>query len=386
MSFTCNVCASDTLAHLYTLDDSAVDSLRSTGAQETRIGFCTTCGHTITEPLKNVEEFYDKSYNILTGSEDEDQLLKIVDGIKIFRSDFQVDTLMKAVDFRPGMRVLDYGCAKAATLKKLLAKCAVTPFTFDVSDNYRPFWEGTIAPENQATHHLPASWNGTMDVVYSFFCLEHVAEPVAAMKAKFDLLKEGGTCYFVVPNFHTNVADVLVLDHINHFAECSLHYAMALAGFSHIHIDGTTQAGWWIVNAQRSGTATATLPSPTEITQASESAHRITRYWKTITDGIEQLSVAAGTHTAIYGAGFYGTYAALHLPKSVAIDCFIDANSFLQGTTHLGKAVLAPAQLPANVTKLLVALNPAHARKTMAAIDAWKSRDLSYEFIFQDDA
>src|SRR5690349_7221948 len=61
----------------------------------TWVYFCGTCGHLETPPLDNLESYYDTDYNILTDSDDEDQLYQSVDGQKAFRADFQLETLLK---------------------------------------------------------------------------------------------------------------------------------------------------------------------------------------------------------------------------------------------------------------------------------------------------
>jgi SAM-dependent methyltransferase len=383
MSFHCNLCGASGLEKIHALDTASITQQRTAHIQETALWFCTACGHTITEPLKNVEDYYSLQYNFLTGSEDEDHLLKVVGEEKIFRSDYQADILSQAVDLQPGMRILDFGCAKAATLKKLLQRLAIVPFVFDVSDMYQPFWNTFVPAQNQATHTIPEPWRGTMDVVCSFFCLEHVVDPVAILRTKFELLKEGGSCYFVVPNFHTNIADLLVLEHVNHFAPCSLRYALEKAGFSGIAIDGAAQPGWIMVKAVRKNSHSApAFPPRVEVDAAAHISRATAHYWQQTTRKLKDFRADSGKPIAIYGAGFYGTYAAFHLNPAVTVACFVDQNSFLQGTTYLEKPVLAPAQLPEGITQLLVALNPAYAKATVAAMDMWKGRGLHYEFIF----
>ena len=377
----CMICSGADLDTIYRLDARAINSLGTAQGEETDIYNCHTCGHTLTAPFTNVADFYARDYNILTGSVDEDQLLKIVDGEKIFRSDFQADMLMQRIPLTHGMRVLDYGCAKAQTLKKLLTRADITPFTFDVSANYQPFWQGVIPQENQSLHTLPTAWDGTMDVVCSFFCLEHVEAPMAAFAAQHRLLKEGGTCYFVVPNFHTNVADLLVFDHINHFTDCSIRYALASTGFSDITLDSTMQAGWWLISATKGTKDERTLPAPAAIAASNAHGKDIAAYWNRVTQQLQQLSTT--DEVAIYGAGFYGTYAKLHLDPSIKVRCFIDQNKFLQGTTHMERPVLAPADLPRDVQHVMVALNPRTGRNIIAQIDAWKSLPLTFTYGFE---
>ena len=54
-----------------------------------------------------------------------------------------------------------------------------------------------------------------MDLISSFFTLEHVSSPNNFISQIYPLLKEGGIFYCVVPNIYKNFADLIVADHIN---------------------------------------------------------------------------------------------------------------------------------------------------------------------------
>jgi SAM-dependent methyltransferase len=384
MSGNCNICGHTALEKIYVLDDKSVNSLMTYDARHTDVWFCSGCGHTMTTPLADLGAFYGEDYHIHANSEEEDQLLKIIDGKKIFRSDLQAETLMQKIGFAEGMRVLDFGCAKAATLKKVMKQHAIVPFVFDVSHHYQTFWDGYFAKDHQAIGDLPDSWLGSMDVVCSFFCIEHVADPGGILKTKYSLLKEGGTVYFVIPNLRKNVADLLVLDHINHFAPCSLRYAMEQAGFSNIMLDESVNDGWFVVTAVRREAAAPApaVPTQSDIAAAGQVSKTIAGDWKRVTDNISSYRVPGNVPIAIYGAGFYGSYTLLHLDPSVQVACFVDQNTFLQGSEHMGKIVVAPETLAADITHVLVAINPVHAKAAMESIVAWKDRAITYEFIY----
>jgi hypothetical protein len=83
----------------------------------------------------------------------------------------------------------------------------------------------------------------------------------------------------------------------------------------------------------------------------------------------------------VYGAGFYGNFVAASLAHPASIACFVDQNPHLQGRQVMDRPVLAPADLPAGLRAVVVGLNPRAARPIIAAIDAWKGRDLDLFFL-----
>ncbi|WP_336139700.1 hypothetical protein, partial [Klebsiella pneumoniae] len=67
--------------------------------------------------------FYDTEYDILVNSEEEDQIYAVENGQKIFRADHQVALFQKKLQLLGGLhegaRVVDFGCAKSATMRLL---------------------------------------------------------------------------------------------------------------------------------------------------------------------------------------------------------------------------------------------------------------------------
>jgi hypothetical protein len=126
----CNVCKKAFDNAVYSSHhDISITSLFQTLPGRTTVYFCANCTHIQTVELKNIDNFYDKEYKLLVASDEEDQIYCIRDGEKVFRYDHQVETLVKLLDIPEGARVLDYGCAKATTLKKLIERSSdIAPY------------------------------------------------------------------------------------------------------------------------------------------------------------------------------------------------------------------------------------------------------------------
>lgn len=381
----CNVCANSSLSCIYeSPDDLSITTMNRLISGKTRLYFCEQCGHLQTSELPNLVEYYAQEYAINLASEEEDQLYKMVDGKPVYRAEHQAAILMAKVKFAAGCRVLDYGCAQSPTLKKVLtAHPDIEPFLFDVTDKYVALWQKFPKMPQWAVHQPNSAWNGSMDVVLSFYALEHVAnlgEAIGNIKA---LLKPGGTFYFLVPNVYQNTADFIVADHINHFSESALRVLLQSQGFENIEIDDESHEAAFVVSAQLAGGRVRVERAVTaHIEVYRQAALEMADYWKNIVGKIQAFEASIGTGlAAVYGAGFYGSFIALTMKHFERTQCIVDQNKHLQGTQLHGKKIISPDELPENVTHLLVGMNPRNARANIETIAAWKNRKLTTLFL-----
>ncbi len=362
----CIICTEPLGAPVYeSAKPVSITSLCQVLGGRTRVWHCTNCSHTQTEPLPALEKFYAEDYHILTANEEEDQLYELRNGQKIFRTEHQVATLLEKLDLPSNAQVLDYGCGKASTLKALCGRRDdLVPYVFDVGEQYQSFWDKFVPPENQAIDEAPASWSGQMDVVISFFALEHVAAPKAFVAEAHRLLREGGTFYFLVPNVFSNTADLVVADHVNHFSKGSLHRLLADAGFNVRKIDDTAHNSAWVGVAEK----TVANAEPSLVTVADK-VNVMAEYWNEFGVRVRAFENASDGEAAIYGSGFYGTFIHTRLERPETVACFLDQNPHRQKHTLLEKPILAPEKLPETVRRLYVGLNPGVARDEIVAAD-----------------
>lgn len=384
----CNVCSAPLPEPVFrSACRSSLTSLCEIRPDETVVRFCQNCGHTQTDELTNAAEFYDQDYRILVDSDDEDQLYEIRDGKQIFRLEHQTDLALQKVKLPPAASVLDFGAAKAASLKKLVDRRPdLTPHVFDVSQMYQGFWNQFIPKVQQACYTLPADWTGRFDLVTSWFVLEHVADLSAALADVYRALKPGGRYLVTVPNVFANTADFVVVDHVNHFSAASLRHLLLQAGFTNVQIDIQSYRAALVVTAtrpDRSRSQPAVPRNAGEIAEAQQAVTDTARFWQNITHHIRNQEAALTDHQprAIYGAGFYGSYILTQLAHPEQISCLVDANEYLWGTERFGKPVLGPADLPSDVRTVFAGLNPAAARDIVANIGEWKDRDLNFLFL-----
>ncbi|MBC8123826.1 MAG: methyltransferase domain-containing protein [Gemmatimonadaceae bacterium] len=349
--------------------------------EKTEVFFCSTCSHLQTTEISDLQGYYDTIYKILIDSEEEDQLYSIEGNIKVFRVEHQAKTLLEKIDLIQGARVLDYGCAKAATMKCLSrTRPDLKLYLYDVSSMYVPFWERFIQSSHWSTYTIEQAWFDSFDVVTSFFALEHVASPVEMLSNVLRLLKPGGVFYCIVPNVYTNIADFVVLDHVNHFSDASLLRLFNACGFVETTIDDASHRGAFVVVARKPDGASSGVPEPSA-NGLNQQCHAIAAYWSDITQRIAAFEADnQGTPSIIYGSGFYGTFLAACLTNLDLVYCFVDRNPFRQGKTLLDKPIVSPEELPDKPFPIYVGLNPSIARQSIEDIRQWQGRPYSYFF------
>jgi SAM-dependent methyltransferase len=383
----CNLCSNPLADKLYESGTArSLTSLCTVYDGPTQVYFCNGCGHVQSVEIDNIDEYYDSDYDILVESEEEDQIYEVLNGVNIYRTEHQVGTLLDKIELPPGTKILDYGCAKSSTMRALIGKNpGLRGYLFDVSDRYIPFWKKFLSEDRWATYAIPQTWDGQFDVVTSFFSLEHMARPQDALRQISRVLRTNGIFYGIIPNVFTNTADMIVVDHVNHFTRVSLNYLLRSNGFEVLELDGSSHRGALIFKARKepSHPVAEDAPVPKEVREVFEEARRIAQFWKDIGTKVMDFErlIPAVERLAIYGAGFYGGFIASCLQNSERIVCIIDQNPFLHGKKRNGVLVVSPTDLPGEIDTILIGLNPRHAKKLIDDIQAFKARNLNYFFM-----
>lgn len=383
----CHVCEGTDMHLLYEMQSGlALTSLGETYSAPTRVWICRACSHAQTDEMAQVEQYYADQYNILCASEEEDQVYELRDARPVYRTEHQLAELQNKLSLATGARVLDYGCAKSSTMQALQSvRADLQIHLFDVSESYRSFWARFLSEACCATFKPKAEWAASFDLVTSFFALEHIVRPLETLQAIFQLVRPGGYFYCIVPNVTTNVADFIVVDHVNHFTDLSLGHALRRVGFEVEEIDASSHRGAFIVLARRPQTMSNRLVGfeLTDVHQRLEVFESIAAFWRCAADKVISFvdGLSADRRIAIYGAGFYGSFITACLGGAERVTCFVDQNPFLQGRTLFGIPVVSPSELDGTVDTLLVGLNPAYAERIVADIPAFKARALRFFFL-----
>lgn len=369
----CRVCGGDLAAPVYDAPAPALTSIMTLLDVPTRVFVCDGCGHAQCDDIPDIQIFYDSAYRISLAGEGHDQIFAVKpDGTAIFRTDHQAEIALGLLDLPPGAQLLDYGAAKADTLRKMAdARPDIRPHVFDVSTDYAGAWDGWVPADARAIYNVPPSWSGRFDAVMSHFVIEHVPDPVGFIRGIAALLAPDGQLLLSLPDVAANPGDMTVADHLNHFSEASLVRALALGGFCVRTIDRTSFPGAFFVVAARDA---GPMPDPESAREAARSARDICRFWEEAAARLEQEAARLrGRKAAIYGAGFYGSWIYSRIGRAVDLVAFLDRNPHLESMTHFGLPVIRPEQIADDVGVLFIGLNPLKAREAIA-VQLWLQR------------
>jgi ubiquinone/menaquinone biosynthesis C-methylase UbiE len=383
----CNLCNQPLTEKIYeSTNAKSLTSLCTVYEGATQVYFCHQCGHVQSIEIDNIDEYYDHDYDILVESEEEDQVYEVIDGKVVYRTEHQVETLLHKIPLVPNTKILDYGCAKSSTMRALVNKNPnLQVHLFDVSDRYIPFWKSFLSEQQWATYRMSPTWDGLFDVVTSFFSLEHMAHPQDALRQISRVLKTNGIFYGIVPHLFTNTADMIVVDHVNHFTNVSLRYLLENSGFEVLEIDETAHRGTLIFTAKKIAMPLVDeqLPSVTAISQVFTTTLNVAQFWQNIGTKIKDFeqSVQKTERVVVYGAGFYGAFITSCLQHPEKIAYIVDQNSFLKGRKINGVEVISPIDLPQDIRVILVGLNPTHAQKYIEEVREFQQRPFTYLFL-----
>ena len=153
---------------------------------------------------------------------------------------YRLRTLLKARSLGPADRVLDVGCGYGAFLKAVRDATGAQAVGVDQD----PSNVERAADRDVITYRLGRFeelelGNGTFSAVTFIECLEHMPDPVAALRRAHELLAPGGVVMVEVPNFRswwrvlfrTTWMPLLVPQHLHHFTPETLARVSQEAGF-----------------------------------------------------------------------------------------------------------------------------------------------------------
>jgi SAM-dependent methyltransferase len=362
----CRVCQKPLGGALLSIDAPALTSVNGLVDTGTQVFGCRECGHYQSNDFGNTDEYYANSYRISLGGPEHDQLYEYADGMPRFRTDVQAEIVL-SLGLGTDIQVLDFGAAKADTLRKVVrAEPSWNPHVFDVSNDYRESWHQWVPESQQAVNVIPSSWEDRFDLVTAHFVLEHVPDPVQIVQALAGVLKPDGVLMLSVPDASSNTGDLLVADHLSHFTRRSIWTLLSDAGFRSWSVLEGAFRGAFVIIAYLDSSGVSPLPRNDSVQLLDDELS----YWGRVIQGIVQVdSDSRGEPKVIYGAGFYGTLIGSRMSSPPV--AYLDRNAFLHGTSLLGATVVTPDDCPMDASLLFVGLNPQLATHVVSLSESW---------------
>ncbi|TMQ21360.1 MAG: class I SAM-dependent methyltransferase [Candidatus Rokuibacteriota bacterium] len=380
MLAACRVCArpEPELLHASMLEQTLTSESKLRRGR-LKIHLCANCAHVMSDEggFDDVAGYYGAEYDSLLDSPEADDLYDLDANLQpVYRSQIQLQNLVRLANLPAKGRLLDFGCGKGAFLSRFQRQYPGWELHgCDVSERYRPFVEPLTGPGRFAVTSLEqaeAPGSG-FDLVTLFFVAEHLVEPAGTLARIAALLGPTGLLYLTVPNVMTNTIDAFLADHLSHFSALSLAALVHRAGLRPLVVSEHHQLGQITLMAAPDPSTAARPPARlggdlvdacaaairTAVARWVECGARLEAFLRRRPRGHGAL--------AVYGAGVFGSYLTLAAgPAREAIACYLDQSPFKAGKAHLGRPVVHPREIPADVSDVLVGLNPGRAHDILA--------------------
>lgn len=269
------------------------------------------------------------------------------------RSDKIIQALRGACALPVNGRLLDIGCGNGSFLSawsRLIPGWSLCGS--EVSEKYKARVESIPGVEKLFACDVP-DIPGSFDVISLVHVLEHIPSPVEVLRQARRKLKPGGLLFVEVPDCEQNVFMLLVADHCSHFSPPLLAGVVAAAGFEVLHATNS-----WVTKevsvAARLG-AGPEKPAPLRLPEAD--SLRVFGGWKQL----EQILAKVEPLTKNANFGLFGTAIAatwLDAQTNRAARFFVDEDKNRVGREHLGRPILAPADLPPQATVFVALPQP----------------------------
>ncbi len=196
-----------------------------------------------------------------------------------------------------------------------------------------------------------AEVSGSYDLITLFHVLEHVPDLGPFLLDLRRLAAPGARVVVQVPSYGRNPFDLLVADHCTHFSARTLTLALEASGLHVVVLDEETIA--------KELTVVCTPGSP--MARPEGDAAEVERASERTDSAMEFLTAARRTGESVRGADALGvfrssiaaTWAASQLGGGVRF--FVDEDDARRGGIHAGLPIVAPAEVAAGSTVLVIA-------------------------------
>jgi len=232
---------------------------------------------------------------------------------KGFRTKPALDALARHSDLAAPLRLLDVGSNRGSFVRAFL-ECAPNAIVTAVEPDER---FADSAADLARTELIRARIEHTdlpdcgFDIVHSCHTIEHLAEPFAALKDHWRVLKSGGLLVIDAPNIALiggeDIAEEWFIDkHLFHFSEATLGALLAAAGFDIVQASDPRDAVNLLFVARKSDARDPRVPEG----EACRALDLIRRYRQTraanlaaLKEVAARLAALAPRGIALWGAG-----------------------------------------------------------------------------------
>jgi 2-polyprenyl-3-methyl-5-hydroxy-6-metoxy-1,4-benzoquinol methylase len=311
---------------------------------------CAVCGHVQKRQdavwQADIARIYN-DYQMYTLSDGNEQVIFSA-GVSAPRTKRLLELFTQKVHLSEHGDWLDIGCGNGSTLGTFAGlKPTWRLAGYDVHNRFESAVRA-IPTVNGFYHGSLESIDRQFDVVSLVYVIEHIPQPLEALKQMERLLKPDGILFLHTANLWDNPFDLAVVDHCSHFRADTMAGMTWRAGFDVIDSNDNWIAKEIGVIARRG------KGKPPPLGHSVAEIHAGANARMSWLGTIVAEARAAGA-IGIFGTAIAGTWLASMVPDCVRF--FVDEDQQRSGKTHLGAPVFTPENAPAGVP-IVVAFPP----------------------------
>jgi SAM-dependent methyltransferase len=335
-----------------------------------KLAVCSTCGAVQKFPdtqwLEEIARIYAEYAAYYQAGGDEQVILDSRTGTVRRRSDVIVEQLKANYPLPQRGRALDIGCGSGVTLQALSSVLPGWGFFGQDLDERNAERLRAIDGFERLFVCPPAGIAGQFDLITLIHSLEHFPDPGALLRTLAGKLTAGGLLLVQVCNTERNPYDLLIADHLTHFAPETLRLIASRNGFSVLSVETEWVAKELSMVARRIDAAVpAPQPNPAYAAQVGPRVRSQLAWLQAMAEDASER--AAGGRFGIFGTSICATWLAGYLHEEVAF--FVDEDPSRQGRQFMGRPVLAPQGVPGG-SAVYLALTPEVAAKVARRLAA----------------
>ena len=317
--------------------------------------WCRHCGHVTSQgaEVRALADIYD-SYALFPESDTSDHLIFGLDEGPVPRTELEARTLRPFVPPVRRGKFLDVGCNKGLMLRAFAREHPHWELHgHEISPHYQPALLDLLEPGHFHTGPLEALPGG-LDVVTLLHTLEHIPDPVPALRALRERMSPAGILMVQVPDLRYAPGDLVVYDHLSHFVPETLVALVQQGGFEvELVSDTATPRELALVARPDTRRAPPPLPSPDATRLVIDGAVAFLR-------SAQRLVQETGARkVGVFGTGLLGSWVAGLLGARAG--WVVDEATTKANCGHLGRKVLHPRDLSEG-DEIILAVNPSLAR------------------------
>ena len=186
---SCPVCGADEATEIANMDRN-LKFLRTV--------MCNHCGLAFTNPLPTDEElslFYKKYYRAFYQMAFSKPKQK-----HIAKRTFEANQRSKAISgLKAGDRTLDFGCGSGEFVKTML-DLGYDAHGFEIGESYGSYGKGKLGSRIKVSGWQEVNYKPDFDLITCFHVVEHLRDPLNAVRKMISWTAPGGLIYLEVPN------------------------------------------------------------------------------------------------------------------------------------------------------------------------------------------